>query len=108
MRLSVVCPLCGVTVYQDRFSVLRWPIRALKRIMGGRYPHSKIGKIVFEPAETPQDLNQQLIARLEELAHGLGYELKPVELANRDRFVVPSADRLPASERLTFNLPGVR
>ncbi len=43
--------------------------------MGGRYPKSKRGKIVFEDMEVPDELRQQLIWRLEELAENLGYEL---------------------------------
>lgn len=75
--------------------------------MGGRYPNSKRGKIVFEVAEPPSDLNQLLIARLEELAHDLGYEFRPVGLANRIRSSVSTADSHWVREGFTVNLPGV-
>jgi len=61
-------------VSPSRFAKVGWPLRLYRRIMGGRLPHSKKGKIRFESMEVPAEINDQLVSRIKELADKLGYQ----------------------------------
>ncbi len=77
MRLTLVCPLCGMWVHPNRLNSLKWPVRLFRRIMGGRLPKSKKGIIRYEEMQLPEGYTQLLTWRLEELADHLGYKLVP-------------------------------
>ncbi len=56
--------------------------------MGGRYPKSKRGIVKHAEMEVPDELKQQLIWRLEELAANLGYDLVRKRYAENRLFSV--------------------